>query len=138
MLLNLRGIRLWCPDSKKVIQSTNITFNETAIFFPRQDSTIPIGNLQDDGEKVELKVSSYAPQGGDSVPHSSSKDHIDEINPDIHDITSSKEHQTSVNDSVACNRPRKTIRKPARYSANYEKGLIAYSLAVAQEIHEGI
>jgi len=56
-----KGYQLWCPAFKKVIQSCNITFSETAIFFPGQDSTIPICNLQGDSEKVKLEVSSYTP-----------------------------------------------------------------------------
>jgi len=90
-----KGYQLWCPDSKKVIQSRDITFNKNAMLFPGQRSTIPTSNLQDDSDKVELKVSSYAPQGGDSVPHSSSEDHIEEINPDIYDIHSFEDYQTS-------------------------------------------
>jgi len=71
-----KGYRLWCPNSKKVIQSRDINFNENVMFLLEKEFAILIGNLQDDSEKVELEVPSYAPQGGDSVPHSSSEDHI--------------------------------------------------------------
>jgi len=50
---------------------------------------------------VELEVSAYVPQGEDSVPHSSSEDHIEEINPDIHDMPSYKEHHTLDSYSIA-------------------------------------
>jgi len=53
---------------------------------------------------VELEVPSYAPQGGNTVPHSSSEDYIEEINPNIYDILNSKEHQTSDSYSIACDR----------------------------------
>ena len=26
-----KGYRMWCPDSKKVVQSGNVTFNENAM-----------------------------------------------------------------------------------------------------------
>jgi len=106
MLLNLRNIGFGVLTlSKKVFQSHDITFNETTMFFPGQEFTILAGNLQNNNEKVELEVSSYAPQGGDSVSHSSSKDHIEETNPNIHDTPSSEDHQTSDSYSIACNRP---------------------------------
>ena len=77
-------------------------------------------------------------KGGDDIPHSSSNDHIEETKPGIHDIPSSEDHQTSESYSIVCDRPCKTIRKPTRYSADNEDGLIAYTLVVAQEVLEGI
>ena len=40
--------------------------------------------------------------------------------------------------SIARDRPRRTIRRPARYATDGESGMIAYALAVAQEISEGM
>ena len=108
------------------------------MFFPRQESAIHTGDLQDDCEKVELEVPSYAPEGGGSVPHSNNKDHTKEIKPDICDSPSSKDHHTSYSYTIACNRPHRTIRKPACYSVDDEDGLIAYALTVAQEIPKSI
>ena len=39
--------------------------------------------------------------------------------------------------SIARDRPRRTIRRPARYATDGESGMIAYVLAIAQEISEG-
>jgi len=108
------------------------------MFFPREKPVIPTFDQQDDNEKVELEIPSNAPQGGDILPHSSSKDHTEETNFDSHDIASSGEQQTSDNYSFTRDGPQRTIRKPAHYSTNSEHGLIAYALAVAQEIPEGI
>ena len=52
--LESKGYRLWFPDSRKVIQSRDITFKETVMFFPGQESTIP--NLQGTNDKVGFKV----------------------------------------------------------------------------------
>jgi len=40
--------------------------------------------------------------------------------------------------SIARHRPRRTIRKPARYAIDDKNGLIAYALAVAKETLEGV
>ena len=39
-----KGYPLWCNDSKKIIQSWDIIFNETAIFSPEKESTISSGD----------------------------------------------------------------------------------------------
>ena len=49
-----KGYQLWYPNFKKVIQSQDVTFNETLMFFPKQKYAIRTGNIQDDSEKVEL------------------------------------------------------------------------------------
>jgi len=36
-----KGYRMWCPESKKVIQSRDVTFNETAILSSGTDSSVP-------------------------------------------------------------------------------------------------
>ena len=50
-----KGYRLWCPNSKKVVQSWDITFNETAMFSPRKES-VYISNHEDVSEKVEFDI----------------------------------------------------------------------------------
>ena len=120
-----KGYCLWSPTSKKVIQSGNVIFNESAIFSPGKESEIDAGNQ----DKVEFEV---LPQGGgsSSLPPSSSetKDHIS--NP----VESSVEELHS----IARDRPRRTIRRPARYATDGESGMIAYALAVTQEISKGM
>ena len=74
------------------------------MFFPGSDSAIPTYDQPDNKEKVELNVASNAPQGGDIVPHSRSKDHTEESNFDSHDVPSPEEQQTSNNYSIAYDR----------------------------------
>jgi len=44
--------------------------------------------------------------------------------------------QVEVGHSIARDRPRREIRRPARYNDN--EGLIAYALSVAEEVPEGV
>ena len=37
-----KGYCLWCPSSKKVIQSQDVTFNASAMFSPRKESTVSL------------------------------------------------------------------------------------------------
>jgi len=39
-----KGYRLWCPNSKRVIQTYDITFNETVIFYPQKGFSISISD----------------------------------------------------------------------------------------------
>jgi len=84
---------------------------------------------------VKLEVPTNFPQGEGTLPHSSSQVHFEETNSNI---PSSKEPHAADTYSIARERPRRTIRKPAHYTADDESGLIAYALAVAQEIPEGV
>jgi len=120
-----KGYRLWCPTSKKLIQSRNVKFNESAMFSPGNEPDIDAGNQ----DKVEFEV---FPQGGGSpsLPPSCSetKDHIPSpVETPVEDLL-----------SIARDRPRRTVRRPARYATDDESGMIAYALVVAQEISEGI
>ena len=84
--------QLWSPDSRKVIQSWDITSNEIVMFFPRKEYVVPACDQPDDSEKVKLEVPS-TPQGGDTIRHPSSEDHTEETNYDSYDIPSSEEQQ---------------------------------------------
>jgi len=51
--------RLWCPGSKKVIQSRDVVFNESTMFSPMKESTVSssiTGDHHDTCDKVELEV----------------------------------------------------------------------------------
>jgi len=77
-----KGYRLWCPDSKKVIQNRDITFNETVMFSPGKES-VSTGNQEDVIEKVEFEIPADVPQGGDTLPYSSSEIQSEKVNPNI-------------------------------------------------------
>ena len=108
------------------------------MFYPGKESAVSTGDQQDDNRKLELKVHSNVPQGGDAASHCISEDHIEETNPNSLDIPNSEELQTSYHYSTPRDRPQRATRKPACYSADDEHGLIVYALAVIQEIPEGI
>ena len=116
-----KGYRLWCPDSKKVIQSRDIIFNETVMFSHGKES-VSIGNQEDASEKAEYEIPADVSKGGDTLSHSRSEVQSEEVNPNI---------LSPETYSLARDRPRRTIRKPAHYLAYDENGLIAYALAVA-------
>ena len=121
------------PDSKEVIQSRDITFNETVMFLLGKES-VSTGNQEDVSEKVEFESPVDVPQGGDTLPHSHSEVYSEEVNPNI----PSPKPQATDTYSLGHDRPRRTITKPARSLADDENGLIAYALAIAQETPKGI
>ena len=51
-----KGYRMWCPESKKVIQSRDVTFNETAMLSSRKDSVASstgAGDQEDTSIEIE-------------------------------------------------------------------------------------
>jgi len=103
------------------------------MFSPGKES-VSTGNQEDVSEKVEFESPVDVPQGGDTLPHSHSEVYSEEVNPNI----PSPKPQATDTYSLGHDRPRRTITKPARSSADYENGLIAYALAIAQRIPEGV
>jgi len=47
MCLSLRDIKMWSPDSKKVIQSSDVTFNENAMLSSGKESVISFAGIGD-------------------------------------------------------------------------------------------
>ena len=56
---------MWCPKSKKVIQSKDVTFDETAILSSGTDSIVPsIGAGDQEDTSMEIEVETVAAQDG--------------------------------------------------------------------------
>jgi len=60
-----KGYRMWCPKSKKVIQSRDVTFNETVVLSSGEDSVVPSTGTGDQQDiSMEIEVETIAIQGG--------------------------------------------------------------------------
>ena len=125
-----KGYRMWCPDSKKVIQSRDVTFNESEILSSGKNAAVPstgAGTQQD--TSIEVEVETTTVQGG-AVEGTIREAQVTEPG-----AISTNQPQEEVDHSIARDRPRREIRRPARY--NDDEGLIAYALSVAEEVPEG-
>jgi len=59
--------QMWCPDSKKVIQSRDVTFNKHAMLSSGKESVVSSANTcdqKDASRKVEIELETGAAQGG--------------------------------------------------------------------------
>jgi len=122
-----KGYRMWCLDSKKVIQSRDVTFNENTMLSSGKESVVSftgIGDQEDASRKVEIEVEIVTAQGGA----------IDISSREVQAPTSPNQPQVEDDYSITRDRPRREIRKPARYVDS--EGLIAYAFTVAREIVE--
>ena len=62
-----KGYRMWCPYSKKVIQSRDVTFNENAMLSSGNEFVVcstGTGDQEDASRKVEIEVEIGTTQGG--------------------------------------------------------------------------
>jgi len=62
-----KGYRMWCPEPKKVIQSRDVTFNETTILSSGTDSVVSstsVGDQEDTGNSMEIEVETVIAQDG--------------------------------------------------------------------------
>ena len=58
-----KGYQIWCPDSKKVILSRDVTFNENAMLSSEKESVVSIAGTcdqEDANRKVEIEVGTAA------------------------------------------------------------------------------
>ena len=120
-----KGYRMWCPESKNVIQSRDVTFNETAMLSPGDESVVSSTGASDQEDiSVEVEMETVTAQGG-AANQSNRETQVTKLG-----TINSNQPQEEVAHSTARDRPRREIRRPARY--NDDKGLIAYALSVTE------
>ncbi|KAG8495920.1 hypothetical protein CXB51_007502 [Gossypium anomalum] len=106
----VKRYRLWCPDTRKIIFSRNVTFDESTIlkYKDSQKDDKTSSTLQ----QVELK----------------------KVNDDPTNIRGTNDEEILTEeplqqqDSIACRRPRREIRKPARFD-----DIMAYALPIVDD-----
>jgi len=120
-----KGYRWWCCDSKNVIPSRDVTFNENAMLsFEKESiaSSTGTSDQEDASRRVGIEVETGVTQGG--VYNNSSRD--------VQAPTSPNQSQVNDDYSIAHDHPRTEIRKPARYIGS--EGLVDYAFIAAGEI----
>jgi hypothetical protein len=122
----VKGYKLWSPETRKVLISRNVIFDESAMLHD-SPTDVPIENQQKSSLQVEQFIDAKQ-KAIDSVP----------IEPIVED-TSTTEDVPIVSQSppprqrsIAVDRPRRTIVEPKRLIN--EINIAAYALSVAEEI----
>lgn len=101
----VKGFRVWCPKTCRIITSRNIIFDESALMSPGKDNVVDDdAGSEESPEKVELEVP---------------------ITPPLQQISTQETH------SIAKDRPRRQIRLPQRYA---DADFVAYALTIAEEM----
>lgn len=129
----VKGYKLWCPETKKVVLSRNVVFDETAMLhdLSSHDSSRP--DHQSTTRQVEFDIDSGQPSSSSqSSPSSSSSPAKPSPTTKEKVVSSSVTPPPAPQYSIAMNRPRREIKPPQRY--DNEADLVAYALNVAEEI----
>ena len=118
----VKGYKLWTPQTRKVVLSRNVIFNESAMFYDNLSIDAPV-----EGEKISVQV--------EHLIDSSDVDNvIAEISP-IVDDSSIVEHSSLVvqspQRSIATDRAR---RQPKPVKRLIEECNVSYAMSVAEEI----
>ena len=120
----VKGYKLWCPETKKVVISRNVVFHESVMLHDKPSTNVPVESQEKASVQVEHLISSgHAPEKEDVA--------INQDAPVIEDSDSSIVQQ-SPKRSIAKDKPKRNIKPPRRYIE--EANIVAYALSVAEEI----
>ena len=100
----VKGYRLWCLETSKIVNSRDVTFDESRMFLQK------IENNDEALKQVEKVV--FSP---DMV--SPTEEPIDQVDNNFDVLEQEEQNLVNeiVEESIAKNRPRRVIRKPARF-----------------------
>ena len=128
--LGVKGYRLWCLSSKKIISSRDVTFDESAMLkkvttdgkvlentFQQPEGRLP--QVEGTQKLVEFQTTSVKPVEDQQTEHEA----------DVGEEEVSNEEPQQQHDlPISIRRPRREIRKPARF-----EDMVAYAFPVVEE-----
>lgn len=115
----VKGYRLWCSESKKVILSRDVTFDESGML--QQEKSQEKEKQSGDAQQVELETSVIPIKTVQTIPTEGDSDESS----DEEDATTPA---TTQQESIATSKPKRVIKKPARYC-----NMVAYALPVIDD-----
>ncbi|KAG8502451.1 hypothetical protein CXB51_000402 [Gossypium anomalum] len=119
----VKGFRLWCLDTKKMICSRDVTFDESATLKKVVDEDIQTSDAPQQMEctpkQVEFEQMRICPVNKSNSPATMEELEVEEV------LT---QEPLSTPEPVAVARPWREIRKPARFT-----DMVAYALPVADD-----
>ncbi|KAK0597829.1 hypothetical protein LWI29_028981 [Acer saccharum] len=122
----VKGFRLWNSESRKIILSRDVTFDESAMLkqIPRDSENENPNSLQ----QVEFETPKKSEKASPTVDHPDDEfDDQDEISVEVEDSAPVPENRQQP-ESIATSRPKRDIRRPARYT-----DMVAYALPVTDD-----
>ena len=116
----VKGFRLWCTESKKIVLSRDVTFDESVML--RQTTS----DTENESPNTTSKVLLEAPENLQTVDNGEDEnDDQDEISDEVEIPSPSPIIQP---ENIATTRPRREIRKPARYT-----DIVAFALPIIDD-----
>ena len=112
----IKGYKLWCLESKKMIFSRDVTFDESTVL----QKVTTTEAAQADGAPKQVEFERIVENPADDEAPMVDEEH-DEV--EVPSQGPSQQHE-----SIATDRPRRTIKRPARYD-----DMVAYALQIVAD-----
>ncbi|KAK1603597.1 hypothetical protein QYE76_016371 [Lolium multiflorum] len=128
-IFGVKAYRLWNPETKKIVLSRNVVFNEAVMFndSPSTDISDAIDSPADDEQhRIGVQVE-HAKENENVVP---------ETNNDDNDVPPSPPFVQRQGRSIAADRPRRNIAPPTRLIQ--ECDIVDYALSCAEQVEHDI
>ena len=113
----VKGYKLWCPDSKKIIYSRDVTFDESTV---SKVTTTKLVQADGAPKQVEFEGTIENPATAEAEAPTVEVEH------DEGEVPSQEPPQQ--HESIATDRPKRAIKRPARYD-----DMVAYALEIAAD-----
>jgi hypothetical protein len=126
--IGVKGYRIWCPELKKVILSRDVTFNDDEMVRKCKVENSQIEESDHSTGKTMQQVELEVPKVSVQPEHINFPVEIEEEITDEVEEEAPTQRSLQQPDPIVVSRPRREIRKPARYTDT-----VTYALLITEE-----
>jgi hypothetical protein len=134
----VKAYKLWNPETKRILMSRNVVFNEAIMFTDSQTSAdSDISNISDDEQqRTSVQVEHIEERENDSAENNDVDHELEFDDTDNHFVPLSPPISQQQSHSIAANRPRRNIAPRKRLIK--ECNIVHYAMSCAEQVENDV